>query len=222
MQDAVVDDDRLLDRLRAGDAAAFDALVRTWSPQLLRYARRFVATDASAQEVVQETWLAVVRGLDRFRADSSLRTWVFAILVNQARRRGVADRRTVPVATLSDEDGPAVDPERFLPAGEYWADAWRPGRGPQSWGPEAHVLSQEVRARLLEALEQLPSRQREVVVLRDVLGLSGEEVATQLGLTLGNVRVLLHRGRVKVREQLEDYWTNHSRPPRPRPAGSMP
>lgn len=206
-------DAALLERLRAGDADAFTRIVTEWSPQMLRFARGFVATDASAQEVVQETWLGVIRGLPRFEGRSQLRTWVYSILANQARRRGVTDHRSVPLSSLAarDEDGPVVDPDRFLPAGDPWAGAWRDDRAPASWGPEAQVLSAEVIELLREALETLPPRQREVLVLRDVQGYTADEVADQLGLATGNVRVLLHRARAKVRQQLEEYHLG--RPP---------
>jgi RNA polymerase sigma-70 factor, ECF subfamily len=205
-------DDVLLARLRAGDADAFEQVVRAWSPQMLRYARTFVATDASAQEVVQETWLGVIRGLPRFEGRSQLRTWVYSILANQARRRGVNDQRTVPMSSLPGRDDErSVDPDRFLPAGDPWAGCWRDDRAPISWGPEAQVLSGEVVVLLRAALDTLPPRQREVIVLRDVQDLSSEEVAERLGLTTGNVRVLLHRARTKVRERLEDYYLG--RPP---------
>lgn len=208
MTDAHVGEGDLLDRLRSGDADAFTYLVRSWSPQLLRYARTFVSTDASAQEVVQETWLGVIRGLPGFKGNSSLRTWVFTILANQGRKRGVSDHRTVPLSSLpgAPEDGPLVDPDRFLPDGEYWAGGWRRERAPVSWGPESQVLSAEVSALITSALAALPPRQREVVTLRDVHDFSSEEVADQLGISVGNVRVLLHRGRVKVREYLEEYY----------------
>lgn len=203
---AQAEDARLLERLRAGDADAFARVVREWSPQMLRFARTFVATDASAQEVVQETWLGVVRGLARFEGRSQVRTWVYSILANQARRRGVTDHRTVPLSSLGAAgDGPVVDPDRFLPAGDRWAGSWREDRAPASWGPEAQVLSAEVAALLRDALAALPPRQREVIALRDVQGFSSEEVAELLGLSTGNVRVLLHRARTKVRERLEDY-----------------
>jgi RNA polymerase sigma-70 factor, ECF subfamily len=207
----LADDGDLVVRLRAGDSDAFSGVVRSWSPQMLRFARTFVATDASAQDVVQETWLGVVRGLPQFEGRSQLRTWVFSILANQARRRGVTDHRTVPMSSLpSGEGGPSVDPDRFRPAGDYWAGAWRDDRAPASWGPEAQALSSEVAGLLREAFDALPPRQREVIVLRDVQGFSSEEVAEQLGLAPGNVRVLLHRARVKVRQCLEEYYLGQS------------
>lgn len=200
-------DDALIAALRAGDVAAFEAVVRDWSPGLLRAARGYVGTEASAQEAVQETWLAVIAGLDRFEGRSRLRTWVHGILANVARRRGVQDRRSVPLSALSGDapDGPVVDPARFRAAGEDWAGHWRDEATPERWGPEGRALSAELRAMLLDALEMLPERQRQVVVLRDLEGLTTPEVAAVLGLTPGNVRVLLHRGRMRLRQLLEDY-----------------
>jgi RNA polymerase sigma-70 factor (ECF subfamily) len=197
-------DDALLAALRAGDAQAFEAVVRAWSPGLLRAARGYVGSDAAAQEAVQETWLAVVAGLDGFEGRSRLRTWVHGILANVARRRGVQDRRSVPLSALV-EDGPVVDPGRFRGPGEPWAGSWREEATPEPFGPEARALAAELREMLLEALDLLPERQRQVVVLRDLEGLSATEVADVLGLSEGNVRVLLHRGRMRLRQLLEDY-----------------
>ncbi len=206
--DAPAADAGLVARLRAGDADAFAEVVTAWSPAMLRAARTFVATDAAAQDAVQETWLQVVRGLHGFQGRSLLRTWVFSILANVARRRGVQDHRTVPLSALSAPDGeagPTVDPSRFRGRGEEWAGGWRAGQAPQAWGPEERLLSSEVRDVLRVALEGLPSRQGEVVALRDVHGLGTDEVAALLGLSEGNVRVLLHRGRARLRHVLEDY-----------------
>ena len=199
-------DAELVTRLRAGDADAFGHVVRTWSPAMLRVARSHVSTDASAQEVVQETWLAVIKGLPSFEGRSLLRTWTFSILLNLARRRGVRDRRQVPLSSLDLGDGePLVDPDRFLGPGDPWAGGWTDRGSPQDWGPEAEVLTSEVRGLLVAAVARLPDRQREVLVLRDVHDLSTEEVADSLGLSVGNVRVLLHRARVKLRNLLEEY-----------------
>jgi RNA polymerase sigma-70 factor (ECF subfamily) len=197
-------DAALLAALRAGDASAFEAVVREWSPGLLRAARTYVGTEASAQEAVQETWLAVLGGLDRFEGRSRVRTWVHGILANVARRRGVQDRRSVPVSALA-ADGPVVDPARFRGPGEEWAGSWRDEATPEHWGPEGRLLTAELRAMLVAALEMLPPRQRQVVVLRDVEGLSTPEVASVLGVAEGNVRVLLHRGRMRLRQLVEDY-----------------
>ena len=197
-------DAALLAALRAGDAGAFESIVRDWSPGLLRAARGYVGTEASAQEAVQETWLAVIAGLDRFEGRSRLRTWVHGILANVARRRGVQDHRALPLSALSG-NGPLVDPARFRSPGEEWAGHWRDEAVPERFGPEASLLGAELRAMLLAALEMLPERQRQVVVLRDVEGLTTPEVAQVLELSEGNVRVLLHRGRMRLRQLLEDY-----------------
>jgi RNA polymerase sigma-70 factor (ECF subfamily) len=198
-------DAALVGRLRSGDESSFDAVVREFSPAMLRVARGYVPTQASAQEVVQETWLAVIRGLPGFEGRSTLRTWVFAILANLARRRGVIDRRTVPLSSLDGDGGPLVDPARFRPSSRPDAGAWRPEAAPDAWGPEARLLSAEVRTLLGAAMERLPPRQREVLALRDVADLPTEQVAALLGLSPGNVRVLLHRARVRLRQELEEY-----------------
>jgi RNA polymerase sigma-70 factor (ECF subfamily) len=203
-------DAALLAALRAGDGQAFERVVRAWSPGLLRAARGYVGTEASAQEAVQETWLAVIDGLDRFEGRSRLRTWVHGILANVARRRGAQDRRSVPLSALDGGDGPVVDPGRFRAAGEPYAGHWREEATPQRWGPEGQVLTRELRAVLAAALELLPERQRAVVVLRDVEGLTTPEVAQVLGLSEGNVRVLLHRGRMRLREELDGYLTGRA------------
>jgi RNA polymerase sigma-70 factor, ECF subfamily len=201
------DDRVLLAQLRAGDTQTFARIVREWSPQMLRFARTFVSGEAAAQDVVQETWIGVITGISRFEGRSQVRTWVYAILANQARRRGQNDHRTVPMSSVANTWGEqSVDPDRFLPSGEYWAGAWRQECAPVSWGPEAQILSAEVADLLRTAIATLPPRQREVLTLRDVHGFSSEEVAEQLGLATGNVRVLLHRARVKVREHLEEYY----------------
>jgi RNA polymerase sigma-70 factor (ECF subfamily) len=196
----------LLAQLRAGDPAAFRGIVEKWSPSMLHAARGFVRTQASAEEVVQETWLAVIRGLDNFEGRSSLRTWTFHILINLARRRGVQDSRQIPWSNEDDAIGPTVDPGRFRGADDQWAGGFRADALPQMWGPESRVLTVEIRKMLLSALEQLPPRQRVVVALRDVDGLSSDEVCEALNLSPANQRVLLHRARAKLRELLENYY----------------
>lgn len=198
-------------RLRSGDARTFEAVVAELSPMMLRLARGYVPTEASAQDVVQETWLAVIRGLPGFEGRSTLRTWVFSILINLARRRGVRDRRTVPLAALGTDDEPAVAPSRFRPPGRPDAGGWRPEAAPVDWGPEARALTAEVRGLLTAGIGRLPPRQREVLVLRDVDGLSTQEVAEAIGVSVGNVRVLLHRARARLREELEDYHRGGTR-----------
>jgi RNA polymerase sigma-70 factor, ECF subfamily len=199
-------DEALVDRLRDGDEQTFVTLVDGWSGWMLRLARAHVPTASAAEEVVQDTWLAVLEGLDRFRGEASLRTWVYRILVNQAKRRGVRERRTVPFASLTaDDEGPTVDPERF-----QGADGRHPGgwvRFPEEW-PEQVALSREVHEVVAAALTGLPVRQRVVVALRDLDGHSADEVCDLLGITAGNQRVLLHRGRAVVRAHLESYFAS--------------
>jgi RNA polymerase sigma-70 factor (ECF subfamily) len=198
------DEADLVARLRAGDEQAFAALVDGWSGWMLRLAREHVPTASVAEEVVQETWLAVLEGLDRFRGEASLRTWVYRILSNQAKRRGVRERRTVPFASLTSEDeGPTVDPTRFQGAGDPHPGGWR--QLPQEW-PDQAVLTREVHDVVAVALVELPPRQRAVVALRDLDGHTAEEVCEVLGISAGNQRVLLHRGRAVVRAHLERYF----------------
>jgi RNA polymerase sigma-70 factor (ECF subfamily) len=203
----------LLDRLRAGNRAAFAELVDAWSPMLLRVARLHVSTHASAEEVVQETWLAVIRQLDRFEGRSSLRTWVFRILENQARTRGVREARTVPWSFGSGADGSehagaTVDPARFRGPEDRWPGGWTPEGRPTPWEapPEDAAMAAEVRRELRAALDELPDRQRTVVELRDVYGLSSDETCERLGLSPGNQRILLHRGRARLRARLEHLY----------------
>lgn len=192
------DDATVVDRLRAGDQAAFAAVVRQWSPAMLRVARAHVRTHASAEEVVQEAWLAVVRGLDGFEGRAQLRTWVFRILVNVARRRGRVDSRT-----NAELGGPTVDPARFRDDDDPYPGHWRDDAAPADWGPEPVLLATEFRALLEKALAELPERQRAVVELRDVHAFDAEEVCELLSLTPANQRVLLHRGRARLRSVLE-------------------
>jgi len=200
----------LVARLQAGDESAFAHIVDAWSPMMLRVARTFVSTDASAQEIVQETWLGVVRGLDRFEGRSSVRTWVFRILTNLGKTRGVREARTVPLSSLSpsDTDGPTVDPSRFRGADDEWSNGWTPVGSPRAWSPspEDAALAGESRSQVATALQDLPERQRTVVSLRDVHGMSADEVCVALDISPANQRVLLHRGRARLRETLEDYY----------------
>jgi RNA polymerase sigma-70 factor (ECF subfamily) len=190
-----VDDDHvLLDGLRAGDERAFEMLVDRYDGSLRRVARTFVRTPSAAADVVQETWLGVLRGLDAFAGRSSLRTWMFSILVNQARTRARRDARSLPFSALETEDGPAVDPAAFGADGR-WASA--PAR--LDGDPETGLLSGELRAHLLQAVEALSEEQRAVITLRDLVGCSAMEVCELLGITDGNQRVLLHRARTRVR-----------------------
>jgi len=199
------DEHDLVRALRAGDAQAFTHLVDMYSPAMQRLALTYVPTRAVAEEVVQETWLALLRGIDAFEGRSSLKTWLFRILMNIARKHGVRERRSMPFSDLSvfeEPDGPAVDPSRFAAErGGGWV------RPPQPWdeSPETRLACRETMAVVQAALTRLPERQRMAAVLRDVEGFSAEEVCDMLGLSVGNQRVLLHRGRARVREIIEDY-----------------
>lgn len=203
---AGADEARTVAALRAGDADAFAALLDLHAAPMLRLARTVVRSRAVAEEVVQETWVRALGSLDRFEGRSSLRTWLYTILLNTARTRGEREARTVPFSALAglDDDAPAVDPDRFRPAGEQWAGGWK--TFPEAL-PEERLLAQETREMIAAAIETLPDGQRAVITLRDVEGWSAEEVCNVLGLSESNQRVLLHRARSKVRQALEDFLT---------------
>ena len=188
----------LVERLRAGDERAFEALVARHDAALRRVARTFVRTPSAADDIVQETWLAVIRGLDGFEGRSSLKTWIFTILANRARTLAKRDARSVPFSAIEDEDQPAVDPAAFAADGR-WTSA--PPR--LDHDPETRLLGAELRERLLEAVEALPPTQRAVITLRDLLGMPAGDVCDLLDLTEGNQRVLLHRARSRVRTTLQ-------------------
>jgi len=200
------DDARLVDALRDRDERAFEELVGRYSSALLRLALDFVRTRSVAEEVVQETWLAVLNGIDRFEGRSSLKTWLFRILVNKAKTRGIRESRTLPFSALEIEgDEPAVPEERFRGYDNQWAGHWASPPRPLADFPEDRLLSRELRSRLAVALESLPEAQRIVVTLRDVAGYDSDEVCDLLDVSDGNQRVLLHRGRSKLRAALEGY-----------------
>jgi RNA polymerase sigma-70 factor (ECF subfamily) len=193
--------------LRRGDEAAFVALVDRHGASLMRLARTFIRDRAVAEEVVQETWLAVLGGIDRFEARSSLRTWIFQILSNRARTRAVREHRSAPFSALAaDDDDRAVDADRFRGDGDRWVGHW--AAAPSDWShlPEERVLGRETLARLRDAIAALPARQADVIALRDVEGWDSDEVCAALGITDGNQRILLHRARSKVRAALECYF----------------
>jgi RNA polymerase sigma-70 factor (ECF subfamily) len=200
---SVLDDEALLGALKNGDEEAFSHLVSSWGGMMLRVARSRVDNQASAEEVVQDAWLAVLRSLDRFERRSTLRTWVLGIVVNLARARARADRRA---PSTDDPNARAVDPARFLPADHArWPHHWC--TEPTPWRtPEDDLLSGEAQRLMLEAIEALPRAQREVLVLRDVEGVDAAEVCNILDLTDTHQRVLLHRARSRVRASLEDYF----------------
>jgi RNA polymerase sigma-70 factor (ECF subfamily) len=203
-------DEVLVQRLRDGDEQAFALVLDAWSGGLLRLAMSFVATRASAEEVVQDTWLAVIRGISDFEGRSSLRTWVYRIHVNMAKARGTKENRTVPFASLlPEEDEPTVAPSRFRAAGERYAGHWALGQQPRPWHiPEEYALRGEVRDVIAKALNELPPRLRVVITLRDVAGYGSEEVCSLLEISPGNQRVLLHRARAALRSKLEDYQSD--------------
>jgi RNA polymerase sigma-70 factor (ECF subfamily) len=192
----------LVERLRRGDEDAFLRVVDLYGGSMLRVARSFVPTYALAEDVVQEAWLGVIRGIHGFEGRSSLKTWIFRIVVNTARTRGVREARTVPFSSFGPE--PAVDPERFLgPDHPNAPGAW--ATPPHEW-PEARLEQQETRAVIAATVAELPPLQRQVITLRDIEGWSAEETCNALELTETNQRVLLHRARARVRRSLERYF----------------
>jgi RNA polymerase sigma-70 factor, ECF subfamily len=207
---AVASDEELLRRLRLGDERAYVALVRRYGALMQRVALSYVRTPAVAEEVVQETWCAVLTGLERFEGRAALKTWLFRILTNRAKTRGQREARTVPFSSLAGEedgDGPSVDPDRFLPADHpRWPGHW--AAGPAQWSavPHERLLAREVRTCIRRASDELPERQQAVIVMRDVEGWPPEEVCEALDLSEGNQRVLLHRARSRVRAELERYF----------------
>jgi RNA polymerase sigma-70 factor, ECF subfamily len=190
--------------LKRGDESVFADLVDAYSPGLMRMAMMFVRDRAVAEEVVQDTWIAVLRGIDRFEGRSSLKTWIFRILMNTAKTRGQREARSVPFSAAAGGDEPSVDPDRFLGADHQYAGGWM--LGPAEWQtPEEELLQGETREAILRAIDQLPEQQRAVITLRDVEGFPSDEVSEALGITDGNQRVLLHRARSKVRAAIEAY-----------------
>lgn len=198
-----------MEGLRAGDEAAFAAVMREYGVSMLRVAQMFVSSRAVAEEVVQEAWLGVLKGIGRFEGRSSLKTWLFRIVANTAKTRAVREARSVPFSALGDdtEGEGAVDPDRFLGAGERFPGHW--AVPPESWAgaPEGRLLARETMDVIEREIEGLPPAQRAVITMRDVQGFTSEEVCNALDLTETNQRVLLHRARSKVRGALEEYMT---------------
>lgn len=194
-------DGELLTRLRSGDEDAFVMLFGRYNGSLVRLARAYVPSDAVAEEAVQETWMGVVRGVDRFEGRSSFKTWLFRILVNRARTAGTREHRDLPLADAE----PAVNPSRFDSAGA-WSEPL------QSWADlDDRLVAATWSTSLNDALSDLPPRQREIVILRDVEGLTSGDVCDVLGLSEGNQRVLLHRGRSRLRSVLESELASRGR-----------
>jgi RNA polymerase sigma-70 factor (ECF subfamily) len=197
--------DSELEALKAGDEAAFRALIERYHGPMMRLAMAYVRDRGVAEEVVQETWLTCLRSLDKFEGRSSLKTWIFGIAMNVARSRRRNEARILPFASFwqrddSDRRRPTVDPSRFGRDG-LWASR------PDSWSslPESTVLSNETLQRVKEAIDALPAKQRDVITLRDVAGLSADEVCGLLSISAENQRVRLHRARASVRKMLEEY-----------------
>ena len=199
------DETGLLMALRDGDEAVFMGIVEAWGPAMLRVARAHVSSQAIAEEVVQEAWVGILRGLDGFEGRSSLKTWAFRIVSNIAKTRGVKESRSVPFssAAVDGEEGPAVDPDRFQTAGDRYPGHWQ--TPPEPW-PEQRLAEAETRDAALAAIAELPPRQREIITLRDIEGFSAEETCNALDVTETNQRVLLHRARSRVRNALESHF----------------
>jgi RNA polymerase sigma-70 factor (ECF subfamily) len=203
------DDDALVLALRNGDEGAFTTLIERYHASMVRLATLYVPNSAVAEEVVQETWVGVLRGIDRFAGRSSFKTWLFRILTNQAKRRGQREARSVSFSALSRagvyDAQPVVDPDRFLPPGDPWAGHWAGQL--QDWRqlPDEVLLAHETRTHVQRALDALPSTQRLVLTMRDIEGWTAAEVCNALTISETNQRVLLHRARSKVRRALECY-----------------
>ena len=198
--------DSELEALRAGDEAAFQSLIQRYHGPMFRLAMTYVGDRGVAEDVVQEAWLTCLRSLDRFEGRSSLKTWLFGILVNVARSRRRKESRILPFASFwrraddSDSHRPTVERSRFGSDG-MWRD------GPRSWDnlPESKVLGDETLQHVRSAIDALPPKQREVILLRDVAGFDAAEVSSLLGISASNERVRLHRARAAVRQTLEEY-----------------
>jgi RNA polymerase sigma-70 factor, ECF subfamily len=196
-------DEVVVTRIRAGDESMFAQLLDAWSRGMLRTARAYVSTRESAEDVVQDTWVAVLKGIGRFEGRSTLRTWVYRILVNTAKTRGVKDGRTVALADV--DAGPTVDPARFRGLADPYPGGWK--EAPPLWpSVETEVEHRELWRKVEEAITRLPSRQRVVITLRDVEGYTSDEVCAVLEVSAANQRVLLHRARAAVRATLEEYF----------------
>ncbi len=198
---------RLVDALRAGDESAFTTLVQEYGPAMLRVARMFVSSRAVAEEVVQEAWVGVLKGIGRFEGRSSLKTWIFRILTNTAKTRAVREGRSVPFSSLAgeDEEGGAVNADRFLGDDTRFPGHW--AAPPQRWeaAPEGRLLAAETLEVLEREIAKLPANQAVVVTMRDVEGFDADEVCNALDISETNQRVLLHRARTKLRRALEEY-----------------
>ena len=195
--------------LRAGDEAAFASLIDAYHASMVRVASLYTGDRAQAEDVAQETWVAVIKGIDHFEGRAALKTWIFSILANRAKTRSLRERRSVPFSALLPADDDVSDNEPAVPATAFAEDGWwRAETHPHEWAqsPEAAFSSAETRALLQQAIDALPSNQRQVITLRDVEGWDTDEVCNILGISESNQRVLLHRARAKVRLALDEYF----------------
>ena len=195
--------------LRAGDEAVFAEIVDRYHQRMMRLASTYVGSRSVAEEVVQDTWLGVLNGIDRFRGEASFQTWLYRILTNIAKKRGVRERRQVPFSSVWDASGddfePSVPADRFLPSSDEWAGHWAADLRSWAGEPEKRLLAGECQSLIEQVIETLPPAQREVITLRDIEGWESSEVCDVLEVSEGNQRVLLHRARSKVRAALEEY-----------------
>lgn len=205
-----VDETYLISELRNGDRAAFEGLLDKHHASMVRFAMVYVQLREVAEEVAQETWLCFLKSLGKFEGRCSLKTWIFNILANRAKTRGRNEGRSVPFSTLWGFDGGpgevVVQPDRFRDDGP-WRGHWVSVAPNWRETPEDCVLTQETRAYIEAAIETLPPTQRAVIILRDIEGLTAQEICNILGVTETNQRVLLHRARSRVRNALEPYMT---------------
>lgn len=202
------EESRLLDGLRAGDESAFVELVDRYAGAMLRVARLYVRNESVAEEIVQEAWLNMFKAIESFEGRSSLRTWLFAILANCARKRLKTEGRSVPIASLGgNTDELSVPEERFFPSTHpRWAGMWSTLVDAWDKVPDEELLGGEAREQLRSAVAVLPHRYATVFMLRDVEGWSSREVSDLLEISPENQRVLLHRARTRIRAALEDYF----------------
>jgi RNA polymerase sigma-70 factor (ECF subfamily) len=205
------DESALIAGLRNGDEAVFAQLVDTHTPSMLRVARGYVPSHEIAEEVVQETWIALLKGIDKFEGRSSLRTWLFTVMINIAKARGVRERRDADTAIAAFTGG-TVDPARFRASDDPYPGHWKVDELPSPFPdtPEGSLLAGELVDVARRELDTLPERQRIVVTMRDMLGFDSAEVCELLDISVANQRVLLHRGRAAVRQVLEDYLAEKS------------
>lgn len=208
--DTRLDETALLELLRQRDETAFTQLVEQYHSSLVRLARIYIQDTASAEEVAQDTWLAVLHGLNRFEGRSSLKTWIYTVLTNKAKTRSQRENRTISYTDMEQavQHQPTVAPDRFNdPGTERWANHWTRDAAPTSWTgiPEDIILSDETLDLIRSTIDQLPANQRVVITLHDMEELSSQEICNILGISETNQRVLLHRARARVRQALEDY-----------------